>query len=657
MKASQKVIYWVIASLSFAMAPQLLRMPVPVVVVALLPLFWRIGAELRGWKPLPALVRHGATALALFTLYISHGNIAGRRAAVSLLTIMLALKLIESYRIRDARLIVSFSLFLCATQFMFTQGILMPFYGAVTVILVLVTLTQLHRNEAFIAFDETPSVSASLFSELGFSFRLLVLAIPVGLAFFLLFPRWVTPLWGIPEATLDAKSGLSDSMSPGSIQNLFMDDSPAFRITFESQVPRPSELYWRGPVFWDFNGESWRGSVLGNTLSAPSQPDEAGAKWSYTVQLEPNEQHWLFSLDYPATTPVNARITVDFQILRNQPVTQLLQYSIVSDPDFVDSPKLADSLKKSALNLPENFNPRTRKLIEQWEREGLNGPAMVRRALSHFNQEAFHYSLQSPLLGKHSVDEFLFDTRTGYCEHYASALTVMMRMAGLPSRIVTGYQGGWYNKTGEYLLVRQSDAHAWSEVWFPGAGWTRVDPTAAVSPLRIARGSLGALSAPRHLLDYAWLRNFRNEIDIVQQRWNDWVVKYNAKSQMQMFSALGLERLSPSMLVTMLIIVIAVFSILLLPFILRVKGPGNKDPLRAIWLKFLKRLKTAGFEALPSAAPIELAQAAAEQLPQESRSINLVADLYSRSRYARIPPPLRLLKDAVKEFRPKKNTG
>ncbi len=657
MKASQKVIYWVIASLSFAMAPQLLRMPVPVVVVALLPLFWRIGAELRGWKPLPALVRHGATALALFTLYISHGNIAGRRAAVSLLTIMLALKLIESYRIRDARLIVSFSLFLCATQFMFTQGILMPFYGAVTVILVLVTLTQLHRNEAFIAFDETPSVSASLFSELGFSFRLLVLAIPVGLAFFLLFPRWVTPLWGIPEATLDAKSGLSDSMSPGSIQNLFMDDSPAFRITFESQVPRPSELYWRGPVFWDFNGESWRGSVLGNTLSAPSQPDEAGAKWSYTVQLEPNEQHWLFSLDYPATTPVNARITVDFQILRSQPVTQLLQYSIVSDPDFVDSPKLADSLKKSALNLPENFNPRTRKLIEQWEREGLNGPAMVRRALSHFNQEAFHYSLQSPLLGKHSVDEFLFDTRTGYCEHYASALTVMMRMAGLPSRIVTGYQGGWYNKIGEYLLVRQSDAHAWSEVWFPGAGWTRVDPTAAVSPLRIARGSLGALSAPRHLLDYAWLRNFRNEIDIVQQRWNDWVVKYNAKSQMQMFSALGLERLSPSMLVTMLIIVIAVFSILLLPFILRVKGPGNKDPLRAIWLKFLKRLKTAGFEALPSAAPIELAQAAAEQLPQESRSINLVADLYSRSRYARIPPPLRLLKDAVKEFRPKKNTG
>ena len=175
----------------------------------------------------------------------------------------------------------------------------------------------------------------------------------------------------------------------------------------------------------------------------------------------------------------------------------------------MDSAELGVTLKKSALDLPIDSNPRTRKLIEGWKREGLDGQAMVRRVLTHFNTEEFHYSLDSPLLGRHSVDEFLFDTRTGYCEHYASAFTVMMRMAGIPSRIVTGYQGGWYNEVGQYLLVRQSDAHAWSEVWFPDLGWTRVDPTAAVSPLRIARGSLGALSAPRHLLDYAWLRSFR----------------------------------------------------------------------------------------------------------------------------------------------------
>jgi len=654
---SQKATRWVIASLSFAMAPQLFKMPLPLIIMTLLPLVWRIAAEIRGWKPLPALVRHGTTAVALLILYFSYGSIAGRRAAISLLTVMLALKLIESYRIRDARLIVSFSLFLCTTQFMFSQGILMPFYGAFTIIIILVTLTQLHRNEAFFNFDETPPVSVSLFSELGFSFRLLMLAIPVGLAFFLFFPRWVTPLWGIPEATLDSKSGLSDSMSPGSIQHLFMDDSPAFRIQFEGRIPLPEELYWRGPVFWNFDGEAWRGGFYGKHVGVASQPDENEARWKYTVQLEPNERHWLFSLDYPATTPRDSRITIDFQIFRRLPVTQLLQYSIVSDPAFVDSPKLARTLKRAALNLPDDSNPRTRKLIERWKREGLEGQVMVRRVLTHFNTEEFHYSLDSPLLGRHSVDEFLFDTRTGYCEHYASAFTVMMRMAGIPSRIVTGYQGGWYNAIGQYLLVRQSDAHAWSEVWFPDHGWTRVDPTAAVSPLRIARGSLSALSAPRHLLDYTWLRSFRNGVDIVQQRWNEWVIKFSADSQARMFSAFGLERLTPTMLVVTLFVVIGLFSILLLPFILRVKGPDRKDPLRAVWLKFLKRLKTAGFETLPSSGPIELAHSAAIQLPRDSRSIHHIADLYSRSRYSGTPPPLSQLKDAIKEFHPKKNTG
>jgi transglutaminase-like putative cysteine protease len=654
---SHKTTFWVIASLSVAMIPQLLRMPLIVALLTLLPLTWRIGAELRGWKLLPALVRHGATAIALLTLYFSYGNIAGRRAAVSLLTVMLALKMIESYRIRDARLVVSFSLFLCATQFLFNQGIFMPVYGAAAVLVALVTLTQLQRNEAFNAKDDTPAIRASLFSELGFSFRLLILAVPVGLALFLFFPRWASPMWGIPEATLDSKTGLSDSMSPGSIQNLFMDDSPAFRVEFEDGVPPNSELYWRGPVLWDFNGETWRGSFYSKNLVVNSQPQEDSAQWRYTVQLEPNERHWLFSLDYPATVPRDSRVTIDFQILRRQPVTQLLQYSMASNSDFVDSPGLAYSLQTSALDLPESSNPRTRRLIENWKLEGINGQAMVRQVLTHFNQEEFHYSLESPLLGRHSVDEFLFDTRTGYCEHYASAFTVMMRMAGIPARVVTGYQGGWYNEVGDYLLVRQSDAHAWSEVWFAGTGWVRVDPTAAVSPLRIERGSLGALSNPRYMLDYAWLRGFKNGFDIVQQRWNDWVIKFSAQSQARMFSSFGLDRVNPSMLVTILFVLIGLISTLLLPFILRIKGPDRKDPLQIAWLKFLKRLKAAGFEAMPSSGAIELAQAAALQLPEESRSIQHIADLYNRSRYSPVPPAFPELRDAIKAFHPKKNTA
>lgn len=654
---NQKTVFWMIASLSVAMAPQIVRMPVPMIFMTLLPMLWRIAAELRGWKPLAAWIRHSATVMAILTLFLTYGNVAGRRAAVSLLTIMLALKMIECYRIRDARLVLSFSLFLCATQFLFSQKILMPVYGAVTVVFVLVTLTQLHRNEAFQGTGRTPPIAASVLSELGFSFRLLGLALPIGLAFFLFFPRWAMPLWGIPETTLDSKTGLSDSMSPGSIETLFMDDSPAFRVQFKDVVPTPSDLYWRGPVFWNFNGQTWSGGFYGTNISADTRPDKEGAPWEYQVQLEPSERRWLFALDYPAITPNGSRVTMDFQILRRKPVTQLLEYSMFSDPEFIDSPDLLVTLRATALDLPRKHNPRTRKLMQNWQEQGLAGQALVERVLQHFNQEEFHYSLDSPLLGSDSVDDFLFETRTGYCEHYASAFTVMMRMAGIPARVVTGYQGGWYNQMGEYLLIRQSDAHAWSEVWFQGAGWTRVDPTAAVSPVRIAQGSLGALSSPRHILDYAWLRNFRNGVDIVQQRWNDWVIEYGAKKQASLLAPLGLERMSPSKLVILLFAVIGLFSIFMVPLVLRVRGPGRKDPLKAAWQTFLKRLKSAGYEAPASSGAIELAQAASLCLPDDSKHIHSIADLYTRYRYSPVPPALQELKSAIKDFHPKKLTS
>ena len=654
MNPSRKSTLWMIATLLVAMLPQFFRMPLVVVVMALLPLGWRLLAETREWQPVPALLRHSATAIALVTLYSSFGNLAGRRAAVSLLTVMLALKLIEAYRIRDARLVVSFSLFLCATQFLFTQGILMPFYGAATVIVALVALTQLQRNEAFATTGTTPPVAASIFSEMGFSFRLLGLAVPIGLAFFLLFPRWSSPLWGIPESTLDGKTGLSESMAPGSIQGLFMDDSPAFRAEFENQIPPQADLYWRGPVFWDFDGRTWSGSYFSKSLPAESMPLEERATWQYQVQMEPNERHWLFSLDYPAVTPPDSRITVDYQILRRKPVTQLFQYSMSSKPDFVDSATLPQTLREAALDLPENFNPRTQDLVRQWQRQGFKGTRLVEHILEHFNREAFHYSLDAPLLGRDAIDEFMFDFRTGYCEHYASAFTAMMRMAGIPARVVTGYMGGWYNEIGDYLLIRQSDAHAWSEVWFPGSGWTRVDPTAAVSPMRVDQGSLGALSAPRHLLDYAWLRGIRNGTDIVQQRWNDWVIRFGADQQSRLLAPLGLDRTSPTMLVTVLFAFIALLSLVLVPLVFRVKGPRKRDPLKVAWHLFLKRLKGAGFEARASSGAMETAQAASRRLPGDAGDIQVIAEMYNRARYSARPPNLSDFRDAIKQFHPKK---
>jgi transglutaminase-like putative cysteine protease len=553
--------------------------------------------------------------------------------------------------------VVCFSLFLCATQFLFSQGIEMPVYGAVTVVLALVSLTHLHRNEAWSHQGEPPAIRASLFSELGFSLRLLALAVPVGLAFFILFPRLASPLWGIPETTLDSKSGLSDSMSPGTIQQLFMDDSPAFRVEFEGAIPPHDQLYWRGPVLWRFDGKSWERNFYGKNIEADTLPLDDAGNWKYTVQLEPNERHWLFALDYPVSAPVDSRLTLDFQLIRRDPIIQLMQYSINSNPGFLDSPDLSETLKFHALELPEDSNPRTRRLVDEWRRETSNDEEFANRTLRYFNQEAFHYSLEAPLLGNHPVDEFLFDSRMGFCEHYASSFAVMMRMAGIPARVVTGYQGGWYNEFGNYLLVRQSDAHAWTEIWLREGGWTRVDPTAAVSPSRIQSGSLSALSTPRHLLDYSWLRQMRNSVDIVQQRWNDWVIEYGAERQARLLAPLGLDHMSPAVLVSILFFVIGIISAILFPLVHRTRGPSDRDPIQQAWQKFLKRLEKAGFSALPSFGAFELAESASRQLPGHSESILHIADLYTRSRYSPAPPPFADLKHAVKEFRPNRKAG
>jgi len=654
MQTRSKSILWVIATLAIAMGPQFPRMTTPVAVMCLAPMIWRLFAEIRGWKPLSKLVRYAMTGLSLFVLVVSYGNLFGRRASVSLLAAMLALKLLECEQIRDARLIVSFSFFLCATQFLFTQGIVMLFYGLATVMVGLVALTTLQRREAFEQVGEAPPMKISMFADLAFSLRLLLLAGPVALAFFVFFPRWAAPLWGVPQSTLDAKSGLSDTMSPGTIRSLFLDDSPAFRVTFENSPPGLSELYWRGPVFWNYENNTWTSNFYSRNLVAQNLPDRARARWRYTVQLEPNERNWLFALDYPTFAPPETRIGIDFQMRRRRPVTQLLQYHMASNPDFIDAPELQVTLQKLALQLPEGLNPRTRELMRQWRHETPQPQALIQRILDYFNQENFQYSLDPPPLGKNAVDDFLFNTRNGYCEYYASAFAVMMRMAGIPSRVVTGYLGGWYSELGDYLLVRQSDAHAWTEVWLEHKGWTRVDPTASVSPLRVLRGSREALYASRHFLDFAWVLSLRNGFDVLEQRWNKWVIEFGAQNQARLFSSFGLKYLSPAGLVAILFAILAVLAYLLLPLIFRTIGPGDRDPLRLAWEKFIRRLNKTGFSPQPSDGAQELAQAAAEHLPAHSAEIFNIAGLYNRYRYSPRPPGLEEIQTAVKNFHPGK---
>ncbi len=646
-------VLWAIATLSISMLPQLLSMPALLVVIALLPIAWRLLAEYRHWHPMHMVLRALATAIAVTALILTLGGLLGRSAAVSLLVLMLSLKLLETFSVRDARIIASLSLFLGATQFLFSQGILMVFYIIACLLSALIALMYLQRREAFENLREAPDTDRSLVGELGFGLRLMGMAVPVGLALFMLFPRWASPLWGMPEDALDARSGLSDSMSPGSIQALYMDDSPAFRASFETGLPDRSELYWRGPVFWDFDGTTWRAGNHRRHSSATGKPQLQQALFRYELQMEPTEQRWLFSLDYPALVPVGTRLSFDYQLVSNRPITQLRNYVMASDPRFTDSPTLNPALRKAALKLPAGFNPRTAAMMAAWRSETKTAAAMVQRVLTYFNQQNFHYTLNPPLLSRNTVDEFLFKTRQGFCEHYASAFTVMMRMAGIPARVVTGYQGGWYSNFGSYVLVRQSDAHAWSEVWVKGSGWTRIDPTAAVAPERVERGSVGSLAQRRYLLDFAWFRNARNTFDLAQRAWNTWVVAFDAAKQSRLFSGLGwgffdAARLVIAMITAILITIASGY--LLLPLMRKLRNSRQQDPLLRLWQKFRIKLDKAGVKTRRSMGPRELACLAGGQLKYAEDGINRITELYIRCRYSQAGCSESELAKLIKDF-------
>ena len=655
MELNRLGILWVIATLCISMLPQLTSMPLHLVPVTLLPIAWRLLAEFRNWKPLPRYLRVIATALAVVALLLTYGGLMGRRAAVSMLVLMLSLKLLETFRTRDARIVASLSLFLCGTQFLFSQGVPMLVYIIACMLSALLALMYLQRREAYENLGEVPETGRSLFAELGFGVRLMALAFPIGLALFLLFPRWGSPMWGVPEEALDARSGLSDSMTPGSIQSLFMDDSPAFRAKFNGSMPNQRDLYWRGPVFWDFDGSSWKASHIIRNLPANNRPDPGKAPFRYEVQMEPTEQRWLFALDYPALLPRNSRLSIDYQLISKHPVTQLREYVMASDPGFSDSPVLKQTLRRAALELPTGFNPRTAEMMSDWRKEANSDSEIIQRTLAYFNQQQFHYTLNPPLLSLHTVDEFLFNTQQGFCEHYASAFTVMMRMAGIPARVVTGYLGGWYNNIGSYVLVRQSDAHAWSEVWVKGSGWTRIDPTAAVAPERVEQGAVDSLAQRRHMLDFEWLRNARNTFDLFQRGWNNWVVAFSSERQSRLFSIFGWDNLGPvKLVITMIATILALGMLIFLvtPLLLKFRSSQKQDPLLRLWQKFTRKLAKAGFISKPSMGPMELAADARGLFKHNGDGIVRIAELYVLCRYSKGAGSQAELAKLIDSFQP-----
>lgn len=621
-------------------------------------LLWHAQLQWRR-APLSALPRR-----ALLTLLTLGGSLAiaahyqtllGRSTGVALLALLVTLKLLESRTRRDGVVLTLLASFMLMSQFIYAQDLLHALAMLLGVLLIVTTLAVLEH-------DGHPPRAA-----LQLAGRMMLQSIPLMLILFLLFPRIQSPLWGLPADAFGGMTGLSDTMTPGNISQLSQSDAIAFRVQFHGKaestqptrasLPAQSTLYWRGPVLDFFDGRTWKPAIPAESLIPPKslKANRSSASSSslpylptgpvteYTLTLEPHNKHWLFALELPAAMPEEVVMTRDFQLLSRQPVRGRSRYELqaVSPARQQAGRQEAPTALKAALQLPTDFNPRTRALVAEWRKQlGDNPRALVQRTLEHFRNEAFYYTLMPPLLGEDSVDDFLFRTRRGFCEHYASAFVFILRTAGVPARVVTGYQGGEINPVDGTLIVRQSDAHAWAEVWLAEQGWQRVDPTAAIAPARVERNLASALpeGEPIPLLSraqFSWLQAARFRWEAVANTWNQWVIGYNQQRQRSLLAGLGLESDDWKQMAAVFTSLIGLLLLAYLLWALRQQQPD--DPLSALWQKLAQRLEKRGLAPLPWEGPLDYAQRIPTLLPEQTELAEELQDIarsWARLRYA-----------------------
>lgn len=622
-----------------------LLLAVSLMVAAVIPHFWHIQSpvllfflataatrlalhqpnrtRLRKWLVLPILVAGIAIVYSQYPLPV------GARPGVAYLVTLFGLKILEASSRRDIYVLTCIAFFVIATQYLFENGLLLTLYLTTVIVLLVWMLTTLNRDK-----PETAAIG-----QLKTVATIIGPAIPVTLLLFYLFPRLASPLWELRHISQAGVTGLSDSISLGSISQLSQSNATAFRVSFGSEEKPPQEqLYWRGPVLWETDGKNWTTGRL--QMKPPTSYRLDPERIEYEVVMEANRQPWLFALDLPATIPDNTQLTRDFRLIADKPVNETLRYTIESSLTFRNNEFTTEDIDR-ARQLPETITGRVRKFARNTRQQSKSDKAFVQSVLNHFNREPFVYTLRPPALGENPVDAFLFESRRGFCEHYATSFVTLMRAAGVPARIVTGYQGGEYNPIGNYLRVRQSDAHAWAEVWIEDEGWVRIDPTAAVAPERVER----TLDLTDAASDGRLLFRFNDDdllshmaaqakwlVDTVQLNWKRWIVNFDQKQQKNMLSMLGLDRLSRSLLATVAILV-AILSIGLFALFIQRMHRDRKDPAIRQYECFSRKLAKIGLGRHTNEGPLDYLRRISERRPELAGPAGKIIRQYVAIRY------------------------
>ena len=635
---------WLGALLLAAQLPQAPHLPIWVALTGVLLVIVRLVVLRQDrQRPLAPPPRIPSWTLVLFAVAAafavrsSFGYLSGRDPSVAFLYILVAIKFLETRTIRDGTLLVCLSCFLLITPFFYGQSMLAAIAVFPAIVLVGATLDAMTDGAAF------APAGAARGAALRRSGLMILQGAPIAVLLFLLFPRLAAPLWGLPSDH-SAQTGLSETMEPGQISELSLSDDVAFRVDFDGPVPPSRERYWRGPVLSRFDGRTWTAGSF-QYGGAPMPADDGAV--SYTVTLEPSDRIWMFALDLPSAIPRAeagaggpiALLTRDQQLLSRSPITQPLRYmqqsimrsSYPANPRF-DAP--------ANLRLPDR-NPRTRQLAQQLRAQYPDDRQLVAAVLTWFNRENFIYTMAPPLLKDDTADEFLFDTRRGFCEHYASAFVVLLRSAGIPARVVTGYQGGAMNPRGNYMIVRQSDAHAWAEVLIDGR-WQRYDPTAAVSPSRIENGLGGALPSGERVpflarLEASWMKNLRLTWDALNHDWQRNVVGFNYQRQRSLWREWRLDTLPPWQTAAMAAAALFAWAGLLAGWLLFRRR--RQERALVLWDDLCRRLARAGLPRQGHEGPVAFAQRAAQRWPQFAIAFAAIGQSFATLRYGNVAAP------------------
>ncbi len=615
-----------LVTLALAIAPHATRLPLWLIVLVVLVIAWRYLAGLGKISMPNKWMLLSLAAAATLGILLQYHTLFGRDAGVALFTLMVTLKLLELKSPRDVWLVIFLGYFLVLTHFLYSQSLFLAAY--------LFFITWLFTLN-LIAFSQ-PRAQLPWRAQFKLSAQMLLQAVPVMLVLFVLFPRISGPLWGLPSDAFGGQTGLSDSMAPGSISHLAQSDAVAFRVEFTGQLPAPLQRYFRVLVLEHYDGRTWsahRVQAINETLQAQGEGKR------YTVTLEPSNKPWLPVMDYadPSSLPLGAQLNTDFSVTQKEAVQQRKRYSATAYGSLGGHFSMEGDDLRRALQLPATGNPSARELAATLRRESRDDLDFVGKILTKFHNEPFVYTLQPPRLGRDSVDEFLFDTRRGFCEHYAGSFAYLMRAGGVPARIVTGYQGGEFNQLGNYLIVRQADAHAWTEIWLNHRGWVRVDPTAAVSPTRIEHGIASALPAgeavPLFLREPSpWMKQLRFSWDNFNNQWNQWVLGYDQERQVSLFSRLGFGIISWQDLGIYLLIGIGSVIGLLALFTLR-GGTAYRDKVERAYAVFCARLARVGIVREIAEGPLDFATRAKTLRPDLAPRIEAITRLYVALRY------------------------